>query len=309
MASGRSSFGDISSDQAWTWSRAVVGDLSMTPDASLVNELHRRIGRNLLRFQEIELSLKLMLPYIHPNGGAKGADAMREYQAKSIDGKSLGLLVGQFKSAMSRTPELWESGLAALLEARNELVHHFYHRFDFAQAGSVNAALECLDNQYKQAEEWWQILRVQSLVLLLMLIETKPALAAEYGQHREKLLAQLPRWVEFVVPSAPDRTAWATTRIVKLLRLAEQHTEQVNGMTLLSRAGNFIKSSSPDLSVQAYGCKTLKEILIASGLFHVAISEGGAVSYRGNELPVDLTIEGSGALSFSAFFDGSEIRA
>jgi hypothetical protein len=31
---------------------------------------------------------------------------------------------------------------------------------------------------------------VQSLVLLLILIETKPALAAEYGSYREKLLEQ-----------------------------------------------------------------------------------------------------------------------
>lgn len=276
---------------------------------ALVDELHRRIGRNLLRFQEIELSLKLMLPYIHPNGAAKGVETMREYQTKNVDGKSLGLLVEQFKSAITGTPELWESGLAALLEARNELVHHFYHRFDFVQPGSVTTALEYLDNQYRQAEEWWQILRVQSLVLLLMLIETKPALAAEYGQYREKLLAQLPSWVEFVVPSAPDRTAWATTRVVKLLRLAEQHTEQVNGMTLLSRAGNFIKNRSPDVTVQTYGMKTLKEILIASGLFHIVISDDGTVSYCGNELPVDLTMDGPGALSFSAFFGASEVRA
>lgn len=273
----------------------------------LIDEVHRRLGRNLLRFQEIELPLKLMLPYVHPDGGAKGTKAMQEYQARNVEGKSLGLLVEQFKSAISGTPELWESGLAALLEARNELVHHFYHQFDFVQPESVQKAIEYLDTQYRQAEEWWQILRVQSLVLLLMLIETKPALAAEYGQHREKLLAQLPPYVEFVVPSSPDRTAWATTRIVKLLRLAEQHTQQVNGMTLLARAGNFIKSKSPDLTVHAYGLKTLKEVLIVSGLFHVTVSEDGTVVYHSNDVPVDLTIDGPGAVSFSVSLGGSEV--
>jgi hypothetical protein len=210
--------------------------------SELTNELHRRLGRNLLRFQEIELSLKAMLPYIHPDGGAKGAKAMRDYRARNVDGKSLGLLVEQFKSAINGTPELWERGLAALLEARNDLVHHFYHRFDFVQPDSVHKAIEYLDTQYREADQWWQILRVQSLLLLLTLIETRPALAAEYGRHREKLLAQLPPYVEFVVPSDPARTAWATTRIVKLLRMAVQQTEPVNGMTLLSRAGSFIKS-------------------------------------------------------------------
>jgi hypothetical protein len=273
----------------------------------LIDGLHRRLGRNLLRFQEIELSLKLMLPYVHPDGGAKGTKAMQEYQARNVTGKSLGLLVEQFKSAISGTPELWESGLAALIEARNDLVHHFYHQFDFVQPESAQNAIEYLDTQYREAEEWWQILRVQSLVLLLVLIETKPALAAEYGRHREKLLAQLPSYVEFVVPSEPGRTAWATTRIVKLLRLAEQHTQQVSGMTLLSRAGNFIKSRSPDLLVRAYGLKTLKEVLTVSGLFHVEVSEDGTVSYRGNSMPVDLTIDGPGAMSFSVFFGGSEV--
>jgi len=163
-----------------------------------------------------------------------------------------------------------------------------------------------LNQQFKEAEEWWKILRVQSLVLLLTLIETKPALVAEYGQHREKLLAQLPPYLEIVVPSAPNRTAWATTRIVKLLRLAEQHTEQVDGMTLLSRAGNFIKNRAPDLNVRAYGLKTLKEILTVSGLFHVAVSSDGTVTYRANEEPVDLTVDGPGALSFSVFLGGPE---
>jgi hypothetical protein len=272
-----------------------------------IDELHRRLGRNLLRFQEIELSLKLMLPYMHPDTGARGAQAMQEYQARNVDGKSLGLLVEQFKRALNGTPELWESGLAMLLDARNELVHHFYHRFDFVHADNIQKAIEYLDCQYRQAEEWWHILRVQSLVLLLMLIETKPTLAAEYGQHREKLLAQLPPYVEFVVPSNPGRTAWATTRVVKLLRLAEQHTQPVNGMTLLSRAGRFIKSRSPDLVVRAYGLKTLKEVLTASALFDVDVSEDGTVSYRSNEVPVDLTADGPGALSFSVFFGGSEI--
>jgi len=95
----------------------------MTEQRSQVtDELQRRIGRNLLRFQAIELSLKLMLPYVHPDGGAKGADAMRAYQSKNVTGKSLGLLVEEFKSSISGTPELWEGGLAALLTARNDLV-------------------------------------------------------------------------------------------------------------------------------------------------------------------------------------------
>lgn len=150
---------------------------------------------------------------------------------------------------------------------------------------------------------------MQSLVFLLTLIETKPELASEYGAHREKLLAQLPPYVELVVPPDPGRNAWATTRIVKLLRLAEQHTAKIEGLTLLSNAGNFIKSKAPELAAKAYGMKTLKEILLVSGLFDVFVSESGAVAYRANDQPVDLTVDGPGALSFSVFFGGSKSAA
>ena len=34
--------------------------------ANRISEMHRRIGRNLLRFQQIEHDLKFLMPYIHP---------------------------------------------------------------------------------------------------------------------------------------------------------------------------------------------------------------------------------------------------
>src|SRR6185436_13043026 len=52
-----------------------------------IDEIHRRIGRNLLRYQGIEECLRLLLPYIHPNASAKGADAMRSYQQQNVASK------------------------------------------------------------------------------------------------------------------------------------------------------------------------------------------------------------------------------
>jgi hypothetical protein len=48
------------------------------PHKTTIYEVHRRIGRNLLRFQEIEVGLKLILPYTHPDGGAKGLKTLRD---------------------------------------------------------------------------------------------------------------------------------------------------------------------------------------------------------------------------------------
>jgi len=230
---------------------------------------------------------------------------MHKYREQHVSAKPLGLLIGQFKASIAGTPELWQHGLATLLAARNELVHQFYSRFDFLSPNSVPEALEYLDRQYKEAEEWAEILRVQSLVLLLILIETKPKLAAEHGSYRERLLEQLPASVEIVVPTAPNLTLWATTLIVKLLKLAEQRTQTVDGMTPLPRAEQFIKGHAPDLSTKEYGLNTLKEILIASGLFQVTVAEDATtVMYRSNGEAVAPLPEGTDALSFSVFLGG-----
>lgn len=59
-------------------------------------------------------------------------------------------------------------------------------------AGGTSTALAYLDQQHKDAEEWAEILRVQSLVLLLTLIDSNPTEAAKLGIQRDQLVA-LPR--------------------------------------------------------------------------------------------------------------------
>jgi hypothetical protein len=136
-------------------------------------------------------------------GGVKGAGGLRQYEEHHVSGKPLGMLINQFKSSITGRPEPWEHGLQRLLDARNELVHQFYSRFDFLAPKSIEEALVYLDRQYKESEEWPESFRVQSLVLLLILIDTNPGMAAEYGSYREKLLERLPASVEIVVPRAP----------------------------------------------------------------------------------------------------------
>ena len=38
----------------------------------VVSELQLKLGRNVLRFQQIEGALKTLMPYVHPDGSAKG---------------------------------------------------------------------------------------------------------------------------------------------------------------------------------------------------------------------------------------------
>jgi hypothetical protein len=247
-----------------------------------VDEIHRRIGRNLLRYQGIEESLRLILPYIHPDASAKGADAMRSYQQQNVASKSLSPLIQQFRAAVAGIPEPSNDTLQQLQKARNELVHEIHRnpRFDLLSPSGASDLLAYLDEQYSQAEEWAEIFRVQSLVLLLILIESQPSLAAEFGAYREKLIAQLPKSVEVVDRANPAQSAWASTRIVTLLRMAEMHAGSIDGMTLLSHAGQFIAERDPTMNHKGiYGLRSLKEILLISGLFDVKV-DGDTIWYR-----------------------------
>jgi uncharacterized protein YqfB (UPF0267 family) len=81
--------------------------------------------------------------------------------------------------------------------------------------------------------------------------------------------------VEYINLFDPSETTWENTRIVKLLRLAELNTDKIDDMTLLARAGQFIKNQDPECTPEKYGIKTLKGVLKASGLFEVAESQDG----------------------------------
>jgi len=168
---------------------------------SVIDEIYRRVGRNLLTFQAAEESLRLVLPYIHPDGSKKGADAMRDYVERSIARKPLGLLIDQFEEAAEGDKQRLVQELKAFVIARNDFVHHFYRNrsFDLTSPTGADAAIAYLDEQYEQTREWARIFRALVAALLLALMESDPKLATELAPHREKLLAQLsrsPDWAE-----------------------------------------------------------------------------------------------------------------
>ena len=62
--------------------------------------------------------------------------------------------------------------------------------------------------------------------------------------------------------------------------MAEMHAEPIDGMTLLSQAGQFIAERDPAMNRKGvYGLRTLKEILLSSGLFDLKV-HGDIVWYR-----------------------------
>lgn len=241
----------------------------------LINEALRRVGRNVLAFQEIESRLKFLLPYMHPDGSAKGENSRLEYRV-SVQARTLGHLTTKFLESVE-----WDAGDAKdttkwldwLVESRNQLVHHLLEIPGTSLFTTVGcrALIRHLDAQYRASQTFDRSLSLMALGLITGMRESSgpdgfdPELEQLYWKFRE---ATLPG-AEFVNLTNPADTEWRTTRIVRLLQSAEADTPRADGMTSLARAGELIKRADPTLKPKDYGLKSWLEVLKASELFEV----------------------------------------
>jgi hypothetical protein len=262
----------------------------MSTDADLATRIagmHRRIGRNLLRFQEIEHGLKFMMPYVHPEAHGGGLEAFMRVRTETASG-TLGILVGRYKEATkAESPELFDEELQKLVDARNELVHNFLRLpgIDWMSPDSIDVAIQYLDNQFEACQFIYDLVRANTGLLLREILAAPAYETDEYSAIRKKLDASLPADVEIVCLTDPEKTDWGRTQIVKLLKQAEAESKSSDGMTFLSFAGDYIRKNAPDIGHGAYGAKRLVDVLVASKLFAIDVTPAGnngayVVKYR-----------------------------
>ncbi|GAA6614695.1 hypothetical protein [Scytonema sp. NUACC26] len=237
----------------------------------LVNEVLIKIGRNVLIFQQIEKGLKLLLPYIHPDGSKNGIDSFRSYK-EANKSKTLGNLINRFISCCEYDPDYFVENLKKLVANRNKLIHQFGKSDGVNILATKEGCLTCisdLESQHKEALSFYEDIKLFVLSVLYFIrenyAESHPKIDLLYKQLRAEVISK----VEYINLSNSSDTAWENTQIVKLLRLAETNTDKIGDMTLLARAGEFIKSQDPKCTPKKYGIKTLKGVLKVSGLFEI----------------------------------------
>lgn len=121
---------------------------------ALLQEMLAKMGRNLLRFQQIESGLKLFLPMTHPDGSACGDDAY-EALKKEVKLKTLGGLRTRLIEAITTAdPESFSSYLSSVVDGRNNFIHHFLQQpgISLSSQDGVRAAVSYLDAQYEFTE-------------------------------------------------------------------------------------------------------------------------------------------------------------
>jgi hypothetical protein len=237
----------------------------------LVNEILIKIGRNVLIFQQIEKGLKLILPYIHPDGSQKEIDSFWSYR-KANKSKTLGNLINSFIDSCEYNPDYFSENLENFVANRNRLIHQFGESQGINILATREGCLTCitdLDSQHKQALSFYQDIKLFLLGVLFHIKENYAESHPKIDLLYKQLKAELSSKVEYINLSNPSDTGWENTQIVKLLRLAETNTDKIGDMTLLARAGQFIRSQDPRCTPERYGIKTLKGVLKVSGLFEI----------------------------------------
>ncbi|MGY2487209.1 OST-HTH/LOTUS domain-containing protein [Cupriavidus sp. CP313] len=245
------------------------------------DEVLRRLGRNLLLFQQIEHLLKLLLS-THRNGGTVETykENLRQ-QKNAISKKMLGQLVEKYGKEILRDageevpeeerPEDWffftfrisgdtefieslRRDLKLMTDERNDPVHHFLPRWQPDSAERMEEALAYLDAQRNK------VLHVH-----------------EHLKHTANSLQEAGRHVlEFV--NSPEYAKQAelmwlqASPLVRLLCDVATQTHRKDGWTYLAQAGDLATKEMPEeikALKERYGFRTLKKLLVGSELFDV----------------------------------------
>ncbi len=248
------------------------------------DEVLRKIGRNVILFQQLENILKFLASAQHPSTSMGKAMATRAERTESIRTKSLGQVAGQVveelfaasdaeASAPADIREPWLSfsfriavdqdasedtrgTLKALIEERNELVHHLLSRWNLGDAESCNALSNELDQQRLR---------------ILREIERFRAYANTVGE--------LARELQAFIDSDDGRRHFdlmflQSSRLAMLLAQIATTQAREDGWTLLSVAGAQLSSLIPEQFEKLkreHGEGSLRKLVAAIDLFDLQL--------------------------------------
>lgn len=245
------------------------------------DEVLRRVGRNLVIFQQIEHSLKLLVAN-HKNAGPIDKYAKNlQVRAACINKQMLGHLVERYATEVLRDagevvpeeerPADWfafsfqisgetdfiealRSDLQVMTDERNELVHHFLPRWQPGNDEVLTEALAYLDAQRERVQPMHEHLRST-----IQRLHESARVFAEFVANPEYEKQMELFWLQ------------ASPLVTLLCEVAAQYHRQ-DGWTYLAQAGDLATRELPDEVKhlrERYGFKTLKQLLIGAEFFDV----------------------------------------
>lgn len=274
----------------------------------LVNDILRKIGRNIMLFQELEHLLKAVIAGGNISGYVSEIKDIKTKQEEAVKKQTMGQLVGLFiennvpdyeanfeepeelKEAhisinfrIDSSPERYaakKESLAKLVNERNELVHHLLPRFDTKSKTSCDELSKQLDSQS-------EIIRNEIKELREVIASRTKSIKALASYHssaegREQL----------------ERDYLRQSKLASMLFDIADQLGNEDGWISMSQAAHIVRQHAPeelDKLRDIYGCKTLKSFMLATDQFEfneVKTNKGGVrVVYKlkpnVNEQPKD----------------------
>lgn len=246
------------------------------------NEVLRKIGRNVMLFQQMEHILKYLLASGKNSGYASELKTNQEQRAATIHKQTMGQVVGQFlentfsvpNEATNKPAELKEAwfsfrctfecddavyeqrknALTSIVAERNDLIHHLLPKWDFNSVESSTAIEQHLDQQREKILPELENLKALAKTMQEAIKEHADFLASD----------EFIKSIELQYLRQSQLVAW-------LFGIAQQPTRP-DGWVMLSSAANSIRQYVPEEVAtleKRYGYKKLKEAILATEFFDV----------------------------------------
>lgn len=239
------------------------------PDRELMVLLQNRIGRNVLRYQQIELYLRSalrQLRFIPPSPDAPEDELPRV----ELQGGTLGSLFTEARKHIDveepAAIPVWET-FDQVLADRNALIHGFLHvhRKRLETDDGIRSLITRLDAQHARCDLVLQIAESFSASAVLDSIEKARISEAERDALRAGFVAALARAGHHVSIGPIDPVAEQVAAVVKLVRLAEQEHGDAERGTHLSTAGYYVARHFPKLKYKQLGYEGLEDLVTRAG--------------------------------------------
>lgn len=225
----------------------------MLPPRSLLQpEVEQRIGRNLLRYQLLELRLKMLLPLRHVTLTTAGVEEVRAHSEK-LRLFTLGQLLGTYGASSGSTPAPDRlSHLEAFVAARNWLVHHLISDHEFlASDEQCQRCIARLDRDYEAAailaNEVMEATRI-TIKVLKAFLDSWVEVGADVGDGQrlaEALALRLSDESVGITLTVPLNSVESILAMA-MARLQESQVDS-EGWTHFGTVGNLVRRETPDL--------------------------------------------------------------
>ncbi len=277
------------------------------------HKVQRKLGRCLIRLQQVELLVKALWIDHEHSGYAGEFEAVQAKRKGQVADKTLGTVIKaltgsyltanlgkpdeeaedepepqldptrisfHFKSRISLSEEDYvrtTAELEGLVEMRNALVHHFVESFDLGSESGCRGVEAHLDMCFGTIDAELKVMQGWAKTHL----EAKETAASFFLSEEGRRFMVYGIW--------PDGTVdWGTTPIVAVLREAEMCLAK-DGWTSLDAAIKWLSTKYPDKQPAQYGCSRWRHLLHESKLFEIRrvtpdVSVATGVCYRSKQV-------------------------